>query len=317
LYAVLPTLAARMWNMSQGDQEELDEMADYLQDMFWNFKLGDDMWLRIPRNFELGVMAAGVDRAIGRAMGNEKAFDGFLGSAIRGFLPIDHNSLELFATPLSAETEGIANYDFFRGRNIIPSSQNKLGLEYRVRYKDGKKVPAMQTSSRLAKELQEVSGIDARKIDFWMKRRFAWWGQAAGKLSNIGREDQHMGFGPMDAGVFIGSPAYNSKSVQEVMEIAAHHSAIGRKSYGIHRALISEYFDAPDRKGKDRLGKLLREYDAKLADIWRESPPLPGDEPSSDELALVEKYRKYLPVKKSSQDRSKKPSRKRRRRRTY
>lgn len=260
-YVIIPTLMVRALNNLMGDDEEYRQQPSYLRDLFYNFKLGDDLWLRIPRPYDLGIFAAGMDRAIDVAMGvpAEKAFDGYAGSFFRTLLPFQETDM---AGPYSAFMEAITNYDLFRQKNIIPVHEQNLDLDLR----------RTDRASRFGRIVQEAIGVDSRKIDFFMRRQFGFFGQMTTKISDIGRDERRQ-IGLAETGLFVGSPAYAAKDVQWVMDTAKRRDALRDPSYRRMTKLISKYFDADTNKEKDVLAERLRGFATDLRAKWTKRPP--------------------------------------------
>ena len=111
------------------DGEEYEQMPAYVKDLFWNFKIHDNLWLRIPKNFEVGVLSSYVERLFSKhVLGNEKALEGYAGSLISSTSPIPEGGL---MKPFTAFVSTALNYDFFRKRNIIPVAEHRTDLELR------------------------------------------------------------------------------------------------------------------------------------------------------------------------------------------
>lgn len=246
LISVLPSIA--FWFLNHKDDEdakEYEELPDYQRDMFYNYKIGKNNWVSIPKPYELSLLGAGADRALSKVAGNKEAFKGYAGSVAKSLMVFDESN---FAGSYQKIVEGYANYDFFRNKSIIPPYENGLDLE--LRHTDN--------ASRLGKALQAATGWDARKIDHFIKGTFSYYGNTAIKLSDTGREGK--GLDIPDLGFFKNSPAYNSKSVQEYMELAEGSGLKNSRDYKEFGRLLKQYFDAKDDAEKDELGKTLRKY---------------------------------------------------------
>ncbi len=247
-FSVMPSTA--IWFLNNKDVEsrkQYNELPDYQRDLFYNFKIGDNRWLSIPKPYELSLPGAAVERGLSFYAGDEKAFDGYAGSVAKSTLPFDEAS---FAGGFQAIIEGTTNYDYFRDKAIIPPREQALDLALRN----------TERASRLGKALQEVAGIDARKIDHFIKGSFSYFGKTALELSDIGKEDEPNPFTLSDLGFFKKSPAYNSKSVQEFLRITKEGQFTSTFPYREFGALTRKYFDAETDAEKERLSKLLTEY---------------------------------------------------------
>ena len=257
LVVLIPTLMERTYNQMNA-KEEYDQMPAYMRDMFYNFKIAPNTWLRIPKPFELGVMASGVSRALDKAEGKKNSFDGYANSAARSLLPIDESAL---AMGFPGFVQAMANYDFFRNRAIVPRHEEKLDLDLRD----------TSNASRLAKTLQRGIGVDARKIDFLMREMFGYAGAFATDASDVGRKDRR-GLGLNQTGLIVGSPAYAARDVQWVMNTAAARGLEQRKDVKALQAYLKAYWNAPNNEGKDIAAKRLTDYATNIRETWEKNP---------------------------------------------
>lgn len=260
LYALLPTISAWAWNRWSNNLDEYRQQPAYIRDLFYNFKVGPNLWLRIPKPFEVGVLASGVERALDKIAGNENAFEGYAGSLARAVLPVDESAL---AGPFKGIIEAIANYNMFAQRNIVPPDENQLALELRnTKY-----------ASRLGKLLQPVFKVDARKMDFIMREMFGFFGEFATAASDTGRPDKR-GVGLKQTGLFVESPAFNARDVQWVMSKAAERGLDRNVEYRLLKNRIREYFDAKGSEAKNRAAKIVIAEAQQIRSRWEESTPL-------------------------------------------
>ena len=286
VFAIAPSLMAYAWNALYGDGDDLDEyrqLPAYQRDLFWNFKLGPDLWLKVPKPFELGVTATTMERLMDYSLGNEKAFDGHVGSMVRTLLPVDEAS---FAGPYQAIFQAAANYDFFRDRPIVPRWEENLELDLRN----------YNRASRLGQALQQAIGVDARKIDFVIQQQFGYLGRYAADISDVGRKDRH-GLTITSTGMVSTSPASVSLDARKVADIAeergvvpsrgktveriGHVKDVGDRAskhpdalrYGVFRKHLNQYYKAESGEDRDKLAKLVREEAKLLRARWEKTPP--------------------------------------------
>ena len=265
MYAVVPALMQRVLIGLMGDdrEKEYQQLPDFQRDLFYNIPLTDNLWMSIPKPFELGVMASGAERLLDAAFyGNEKAFDGYAGSVARSTLPIDENALW---GPYQGLIQALSNYDFFRKKHIIPPQEDQLKISLRN----------TDRGSRIGQMIQDISGIgqdeanlDARKVDFFIRSQFSYFGNTALKLSDVGRKagegfEFHLG----DLGVFKQTPVWSAKDVQWVIETAKKEGALRDPDYVEMNQLIQGYFNAPE-KFKSKQGRVIRDYATKLRKYW-------------------------------------------------
>lgn len=258
IYSIIPGIAAWVWNhRNEEDEKQYEEIPSYQRDMFWNFRIGPNNWLSIPKPYELALPQAGIDRLLSyKYAGNEKAFDGYGPSIRKLLLPFDEGNL---AGPYQGVYEGISNYDFFRERNIIPVDEDPLILALRH----------TETASRLGRLLQKYSGIDGRKWDHFIQRQFSYTGSFALKLSDIGVEGSRHEFDFTDTGLFKRSPAYNSVSVQKMIEYAKGLGLTKSPGYKGFNAIVGEYFKAASDEEKEKIGQDLIDYSKELLEAWK------------------------------------------------
>ena len=283
-FALVPTLMTLAWNsLFDDDLDEYQQLPPYQRDLFWNFKFGPDLWLKIPKPFENGVLASSFERAVDYGMGNEKAFDGHVGAFLRTLLPVDEASL---AGPYQAFVQAMVNYDFFRDRAIVPRWEENLDLDLR----------SYNRASRLGQALQEAIGVDARKIDFVIQQQFGYLGRYAADLSDIGRKDRH-GMTISATGVVSPSPSAHSIDAKWVTDkaedrgVAPSHAKAVEKirhvkditatasknpdalRYGVFRHHLNQYHKAESNEERDRLAKLVRDEAKYLRERWEKTPP--------------------------------------------
>jgi hypothetical protein len=260
LYTLLPTVMTWAWNKWSENLDEYRQLPAYQRDMFYNFKVAPNLWFRIPKPFEIGVLAAGVERTLDKISGNVNAFEGYAGSLARAILPVDEAAL---AGPFKGIVETIANYNMFAGRSIIPPDENQLALELRnTKY-----------ASRLGKVLQPVFKIDARKIDFLMREMFGFFGEFASAASDTAREGKR-GVGLKQTGMFSDSPAFAAKDVQWVMTQAARFGLDRNPGYRLLKNRLRDYFDAKTPQEKNTASKVLIAEAQQIRARWEQGVPL-------------------------------------------
>jgi hypothetical protein len=282
LYVLVPTLAVAFLASMMDDEDEYLKLPAWRRDLFWNIRLGNDLWLSVPKPFELGVAASGVERLINLMKGQKNAFEGWGGSIARSMLPFDVGSLA--GAPFPGLFEAAANYDFFRNRHIVPKWEEELDLE--LRKGTGK-------ASRLGQAIQQAAGVDARKVDFFIESQFGYAGRYAKQFSDIGRESgerrpptalEWMGLG-------TGTPGYSNPDVQWIMNIAASrgiHAAPDKQVRGLGSVTstqndakrlavlqrhLDDFYNAKSPKERDQVGRLVRQEAELLRGMWEETRP--------------------------------------------
>lgn len=289
LFTVVPQ--ALLWYLNHKDDDEgkeYEDLPDYQRDMFWNLKIAPNVWVSIPKPFELGMLSSGVDRAMSKAFGkNEKAFDGYGGSVGKSFFPVDEAAI---AGPLRSALEVQANWDYFRNKYIIPPHEENLDLRLR----------RTEYGSKAGQLIGNTMGWDSRNVDHIIKSTLSYYGNFVVKGSNSFSEDGQK-LGLPDAGFFKTSPAFNSKSVVEFLKITAKYGFSYKMPELVeYRRLRTNYFDAKTDKEKDQAAKSVRDYCSSVIDSLK----LKGEKKIEDELKdrATEKDRKANPAAGSNID---------------
>lgn len=258
-WAVIPALIVYAMNAASDDLDEFRQISPWQRDLFYNFKIGPDRWVALPKSFEIGLVSSSVERLADYLNGNKNAFEGHVGQFFETMMPIDTAAL---AGPYSGVMQAVANFDFFRQRDIVPFYEKDLTLDRRKTWR----------ASRLGQVLQEIFGIDARKIDFLAKQQFGYFGQYATKLSDAGRPERQ-GLGLSDTGFFRGSPASHSVDVDWLAKKAQETGAGSLKVYRAFRDNLDAYYDATSQEARDRQGHIIRREAKKLRREWERNPP--------------------------------------------
>lgn len=265
---VMPTVLFRGLVHAMGDDEEYEQLPDYLRDMFWNFKVADDLWLRIPKDFEMGALASAADRVISSAIAGEWQFDGYGGSIRRAFLPVDE---AILGGPLKTAISTSSNYDFFRKDTIVSPFEKDVDLN--ATNAEGVRIRKTDRASRLGKGIQALAefaglsetgmgrkGFDARVVDFVFRDVGGIAGDTLTRLSNSFRQDTNAKLGLRDVGLFTTSPAWAAKDVQEAFDLATRRGINSQsKTFDNLNEALDAYFKAKTRAERDELAEKVRE----------------------------------------------------------
>jgi len=256
LFAVIPTMLTRLVVHALGDDEEYENLPDYRRDLFYNIPVGQNLWISIPKAFEIGVMASGIERIMSKfVFDQDSAMDGYAASVGRSLMPVDDAAVAGGYRPI---VEILTNHDFFRDKYIIPPDELKLNLEYRNTDK----------ASRIGKLFQGMIGVDGRQIDYFVKSSGSYYGDFALRISDIGRGDSRYTFSMAQTGFFKNDPVYESKDVQWVYKFAEENGVHWSDPfYGELKALMSDYFNSPPEL-KDKAGKEVREMARQIKSAW-------------------------------------------------
>lgn len=272
LYAAIPSIMTRAISEALGYDDEYDQLPAYQRDLFWNFKVADDLWVRIPKNFEMGVLGAFPDRLYGKMKGDENAFTGYTGSVIRSLAPVDETS---FAGPWKGVIGAIANYDFFRQDNTVPPFESGLDLDLRK----------SDSASRIGKAFQslmEASGMgdtkfgrltgDARVVDYLFREHLGIFGDTLVRASNSGRKDTNQKLGLRDTGLTTRTPAWAARDVQAAFNIAERRGVSTRsKSFSDLNYFLEKYFDSKTRKDRQKWAEEIQKEGTRLRSLLEEA----------------------------------------------
>lgn len=262
--ALLPTLLENLYAYAMGRMDELKKFPAYRRDMFWNFPLWNDLWLTVPKNFEVGVLTTGAARFLFRLSGDEHAFDGYGGSLARGMLPFEFNDLQL---PVQLERDVVENRRNWPaiGGHIIPPHQQDLDFETRK-----EKYPEqMARASRISQLIGNAMRADPRKVDFWIESRLATTGRLALELSDAGREGKGVTVSRI-TGFGTTTPVWASRDVEWIHTHARKRGLTNDREYRRFEEVLDDYFDAPDNRKPTMARRVLREAEI-LRSSWERS----------------------------------------------
>lgn len=231
------------------DEEEYLSLPAYKRDLFFCIKIGTNRWLFIPKAYEVGVLASAVDRLITASRGHKNAWADYPNSLANAMLPFDQGNL---AGPFQAFVESLANYDFFRNRNIIPWYE----LDMPVWSRDGAiKSPAV--SRMIAKAI----GTDPRIVSH----------VAGSLLGDFGR----LATMPPDwryamykvAGVLGQSPAFEAESIEQARRSVKALGQTGSREAQYLGELLDDWRDAKTDEEREAAAKDAREFAQQLVDM--------------------------------------------------
>ena len=130
IFGIAPTmLNDAMWD----DDDEYEELQDYLKDNYYLFKGKDGQWIRIPKGRAMSVIGGAFRRAKNYAKGDKDAFKGFGEFAANQVAPNSVLNNNIFA-PLSQ----VKNNKSWSGNKIISDSMAKRPTEEQYNEKTDK-----------------------------------------------------------------------------------------------------------------------------------------------------------------------------------
>lgn len=245
IYSAAPTLLAYAYNAAMGkdNEEEYIGLPDYQRDLFYNFKVPGFGWIRIPKAFELGLAASGVERGLRSLRGDKQAWDGFTRSAAAVA------SLDV-STPLGAAApiiEVSTNHDFFRDKAIVPPYEEDLDVDLRK---------GTKYASVFGKVAQQLFRVDSRVADHLINSYLGRVGRLATDAGKIGNPDSRVSLAKWmyhATGMTTDVPGYNSPDVQWVLDQAKR---VGVRS--VMKDQIDAVFSAKTQAQYDSASKALR-----------------------------------------------------------
>jgi hypothetical protein len=265
---VLPRLALRLLSGEEEDRERVKEPAE-VRDTFITVNLGklfgdegSSFKLRIPQPFEHSVMAAGVSRLIDMMFYGDKedpskdesgsAFTGYGKSVFNSFSPFTASSIY---GPFELIPQLLQNKKFYTGTDIIPSWE----LEQDVSQRRGNK-----HFGPVISYLQDLTGWDARNIDFALKDTFAYFGSS---LSAIDRAMGSQGLPPEQGPVgftfdkVLGMGLYQTplhdKNVRVILDEKGNPDL--SKEYDSIKSKINKWWGLSDEAKLDEARKIRKE----------------------------------------------------------
>jgi hypothetical protein len=215
LFVGIPSILVYLWNNRDEDTgREYREFPPYLRYMFWlvHTPFG---WVSIWKPYDYGVIASIFEAAINGDM------EDWAKALSRVALPLDEGDLALgFAGIVGA----VANYDFFRGRWIVPPIEERRAL------KDsrGRWARDVYAASPLAQAIGGELNVDPRKVDYLLRTQFGHAGAMLGEASRFAAGERTLwDFILWQFGTKRELTPYMAQSVQEVLDKAAQ---TGRES---------------------------------------------------------------------------------------
>lgn len=256
LFGVLVTALVRWWNRQDEDAwEEYQEFPPYQRYMFWLIRTPYG-WLNIPKPYEYGVLASGIEAAM------EGESLEWARTLARVAAPADEGDLAL---GLSGVVGAVANYDFFRGRYIVPPFEADRAL-FDDRGKVARK--GVERASPLAREVGLRLGIDPRKVDYLLRQQGGHWGGTASELSRLlAGEKTGKQFVAQQLGLTRELTPYASETVQDVLARAKETGRLNTKVVQSLRQEIDRWY-AMREQGRSR-EELRRQFERILTQARR------------------------------------------------
>lgn len=293
-YVLAPTLAVYALNALRGpeDEEEYRNLPAWRRDLFWNIKVADDLWLSIPKPFELGALASGVERLVdmarevqgGKTVAEARrvAFAGYGGSLAKAAIPVDDATI---LGPLKPFVELVTNYDTFSDRPIVSAAEQDLPVAMR----EGTK-----KASRIGKLGQAITGVDARQLDHLVRGLLGSSGTMALNASNLGREDRPGAahFLSHASGILTNTPARGGRDIELFLDEERQAGRPHSKPAQRLEQLLNIYYSAGSREERTQAARAARAYargEDPLRDFDRLYAELQDVETKRDQLMAMAK----------------------------
>lgn len=231
LYGYLLSQIIRWWNQRDKEVwEEYQEFTPETRHMFWliHTPLG---WLGIPKAYEYGVIGGFGDAVV------DDTISDWARVLARIASPVDESSLAL---SLSGLLGAIANYDFFRGRWIVPPYEYKRAL-----FDDFGDV-ALESAlagSPLARAIGLKINVNPLYIDYVLRQQLGHMGALASEASRVAAgEREAVSLLKQITGLTRTPTPYTSKSVQEAIKRAQETNRLNFAEMQGLREHIKEWF---------------------------------------------------------------------------
>ena len=166
-------MASMALYMAYEDDEDFQELEDWMRDTYWFFKIGDNRFF-IPKPFEIGAMGTMAERTLEQFV-DDKA----TGELFRE--RFGHMLWSTFAfTPYPQAVKPIidiyANKDSFTGRDIESQAMQKLSPENRSRPMTTSMAKTISSGLQTAFGGDSAATLSPVQIDYLIKNYLGWVG---------------------------------------------------------------------------------------------------------------------------------------------
>lgn len=275
LIGAIPALAERMLSQLGGYEDEWDQMHAYLKDYFFTVKVAPDLWLRIPKSYETGVVSGGFQRLLDSFEGKTGAWDGFVDNVWKAYVPVD---LFDIGNPALGIMQSASNYDSFRQKHVVPIYENEKALRYR-RFPEHSSIVSQKIHQDLVyfgwdDAQMAIKYGDARRIDYNIRRITGTAGDLILKIPDIAKADSRDRYLKSLGGIFTSTPVYMARDPKFVYGFMKDHGlSANDKDFARHKELLNQYFNARTAKQKERAGKRYIKESTRLRKIMESKGP--------------------------------------------
>lgn len=146
--SVLPSV---LNHLLLGDDEDYEDLPDYVKDTYYLFKIGNNKFLRIPKGRVLSIFGSAARRTLEYSEGNKDSFNGFIDTVKNQMAPNNPFSDNIFA-PI---TQSLKNETWYGG-DLVPT---RLQDELPENQYD-------ESTDNFSKWLGKLTGISPIKINY-------------------------------------------------------------------------------------------------------------------------------------------------------
>ena len=133
------------------DDEEYNDLPDYVKDTYFLFKIGEDKFLRIPKGRVLSIFGSAARRTLEYSEGDKEAFDGFKDTVLNQMAPNNPLSDNILAPVVQASKN-----ETWYGGDLVPT---RLQDEMPENQYD-------ESTDSFSKWLGKLTGISPMKINY-------------------------------------------------------------------------------------------------------------------------------------------------------
>ena len=148
---VLSVLPSVLNHLLLGDDDDYEDLPDYVKDTYYLFKIGNNKFLRIPKGRVLSIFGSVARRTLEYSEGNKDSFNGFLDTMKNQMAPNNPFSYNIFA-PI---TQSLKNETWYGG-DLVPT---RLQDELPENQYD-------ESTDNFSKWLGKLTGISPIKINY-------------------------------------------------------------------------------------------------------------------------------------------------------
>lgn len=251
---IIPSLIERTMAKVGGYEKEWDERSPIYKDMFMSFKVADNMWIHVPRFYELAVMSNMANRLLDKWEGKPGSFEGAAANMARSFIPIDPLDI---GSPLGAPFEALGNYDTFRQRPIVPVDSETARLSERKEPKTASTISLAIHNALIDWGVDDSFFAkkfgDARKLDYLFLALTGTLGSEALTIQDLAKADKRARYIKKLGGIFGETPATNSRDALFVNDfIASENISPQSKQLQKYALLRDSYYDAETESEKEQ-----------------------------------------------------------------